>query len=614
MAQTGPDLAKFGAATIERWRNILASRLRSPQIIIATLLFTTLVYLIVAPLVQLGWRTITWGEGDRRLSKEAIEGEFTPFHWLEMLFGPSAWPMLFEPFKNTLVTGVIAGICALLLGSILAWLVVRTDLPGKRLLRPVLILPYMVPAFAIALAWEILFKSPSVGGNPGLFLALLGFGPPEWLSYGPVPIIITMSIHYSPFAFLLASGALATLDYQMEESAEILGASRWLILRKITFPVLAPAMIAAFVLTFGKTIGHFALPYLLGTPVQYHTMSTMLFTNLAFGLNAAGYILAIILIATTALVIYVSSRILGGNLRRFETITGKGFKGQPTRLGNWRWPLFGCVATFGLLTAIFPIALLGYQTLMLIDGRYDLGNLTLHYWIGESHPDYAFGEPGVLHNDNILSATWNTIRLALISSVICSFAGIVIGYIVVRGRGGWMAKLLDQISFAPFLFPAIAFAAMYLTMFAEQRGPIPALYGTFTLLVVISVVKRLPYSTRTGTSAVMQVGQELEEAAQIQGASWFHRLGRIIFPLTVPGIVAGMMVSFIGIMRELTLIIILITPATQVLMTLGLRYTEEDQTQLSNAVVLLVTVLTIVGELIVWRLGRGRLARLQEET
>jgi iron(III) transport system permease protein len=614
VAKTEFEPKRFSPAPIERWRNLFVSRLGSPQHIIAALLSIILVYLIALPLVQLFWRTISWGEGDRRLSRAAVEGEFTAFHWREMVFGPSSGPMLFEPFWNTMVTGVTAAVFALLLGSILAWLVVRTDMPGKRLLRPILTLPYVVPAFAIALAWEILFKSPAVGGRPGLFLAVFGIGPPEWLSYGPVPIIITMAIHYSPFAFLLASGTLATLDYQMEESAEILGASRWLILRKITFPVLAPAMAAAFVLTFGKTIGHFALPYLLGGPVQYHTMSTMLFTNLAFGLNAAGYILAIMLIAVTAIVIYASARVLGGNLRRFETITGKGFKGQPTRLGKWRWPLSGCVTVFALLTAVFPIALLGYQTFMLVDGRYGFDKLTLQYWTGQSHPDYAFGEPGVLHNDIILGATWNTIKLALISSAICSFVGLVIGYIVVRGQGGWMAKLLDQISFAPFLFPAIAFAAMYLTMFAEQRGPIPALYGTFTLLVVISVIKRLPYSTRTGTSAVTQVGQELEEAAQIQGASWFRRFGRIIFPLTVPGLVAGMMVSFVGIMRELTLIIILITPATQVLMTLGLRYTQEDQTQLSNAVVLLVTVLTIAGELIVWGLGKGRLARLQEET
>ncbi len=118
---------------------------------------------------------------------------------------------------------------------------------------------------------------------------------------------------------------------------------------------------------------------------------------------------------------------------------------------------------------------------------------------------------------------------------------------------------------------------------------------------------------RTGTSAVTQIGQELEEAAEIQGASWFRRIHRVVLPLATSGVVAGMMVSFVGIMRELSLIILLITPTTRVLMTLGFRYAEEDQIQLGNTLVLLVTFITILGELTVWWFGKGRLARLQEK-
>lgn len=603
----------FGALPVERWGNQLRARLASPQFIISALLLITLAYLIVVPLLQLTWRTLTWGEGDRRFTREAVPGEFTTFHWNEALTGSSSEAMLLDPLANSLVTGICAAVIALTLGVMLAWLVIRTDLPGKTWLRSVLILPYVIPSFAVALAWETLFKSPRVGGLPGVYEAVFGVGPPEWLSYGPIPIIITMSIHYYPFAFLLVSGALATLDSQLEESAELLGASRWTILRKVTFPIVAPAVLAAAVLTFGKTLGTFALPFMLGAPIQFHTLATMLFANLKLGLDAIGYILALVLIVITALVMYVSTRILGTNLRRFETIGGKGFKGRPTRLRKWRWPIFGAVVTIALVAAIFPILLLGYQTVMLVDGRYGLDNLTLHYWIGQSHPEIAFGEPGVLHNDVIIGATWNTLKLAFIASALCSAVGLIIGYITVRGRGGWISRVLDQISFVPLLFPAIAMSAMYLSLFAEARGPIPALYGTFTLLVIISVINRLPYSTRTGSSAVTQIGQELEEAAEIQGASWFRRFRQIIFPLATSGVVAGMMVSFVGIMRELSLIILLITPSTRVLMTAGFRYAEEDQVQLGNALVMLVTLLTIAGELVIWRLGKGRLANLQDQ-
>ena len=130
----------------------------------------------------------------------------------------------------------------------------------------------------------------------------------------------------------------------------------------------------------------------------------------------------------------------------------------------------------------------------------------------------------------------------------------------------------DQIAFVPFLFPTIAFGAMYLTLFAEPVGPIPALYGTFTLLVLISVVSRLPYSVKTGVMAITQIGQELEEAAELAGASWAMRFRRVIMPLASSGVLSGMMVSFVGVMRELSLIILLITPSTRVLMTVGFGY------------------------------------------
>jgi iron(III) transport system permease protein len=236
----------------------------------------------------------------------------------------------------------------------------------------------------------------------------------------------------------------------------------------------------------------------------------------------------------------------------------------------------------------------------------------LHYWIGGSNPEIAHGQSGVLQNEVVVGAAWNTIRLAALSSIFCGLLGLLIGYIVVRSRGDWLAKLLDQVCAIPFLFPAIALGAMYLSLFAVQRGPVPALYGTFAILVLISVVNKLPYTTRTGSSAVTQIGQELEEAAEIQGASWFRRFWKIVLPLATSGLVAGMMVSFVSMMRELSLIIFLITPATGVLMTVGFRFAEEGQPQLANALVLLVTVITILGELTVWWLGKGKLAQLHE--
>lgn len=584
-----------------------------PVSLLMLILLTVLTYLVLWPFLQLIIETFTWGEGDRRISRDAVPGEFTWFHWLQVTTGPISGKMLYGPLVNTMKTGIIATALALLAGGILAWCVVRSDMPGKAWLQPILTLPYIVPSFAIALSWEAVFRSPKVGGQPGLYEALLGISPPEWLSYGTFPISITLAIHYFPFAYLLVAGALATIDSQMEEGALITGAGRLMILRRITFPVVAPAFVAAFILTFGKTIGQFALPFLLGAPTQFHTLATMVYANLALGLDSMAFVLAIILIAISLVSIWLSNRFVGNKSRRFETISGKGFRSRVITLGPWRWPVFACVASFGFVTGILPLLLLGYQSLMLIDGFYELNNLTSHFWIGRSNPEIAFGEPGVLHNNIILGATWNTLKLAFISAIIASIIGLAIAYIVVRREGNPIARILDQVAFIPFLFPTIAFGAMYLTLFAEPVGPIPALYGTFSLLVLISVVSRLPYSVKTGITAVTQIGKELEEAAELTGATWGKRFRQIVIPLASPGVLSGMMVSFVGVMRELSLIILLITPSTRVLMTVGFNYAEEGLTQLSNALVLIVAVLTIIGELILLWFGKGKITRLREK-
>ena len=598
----------------KKWFDSAIRRLLlNPVNIALAILLMVLAYLVLWPFFQLVIETLTWGEGDRRLSRDAVPGEFTWFHWLQATASPISEKMLYSPLLNTLITGVISTVLALSAGGVLAWCVVRSNMPGKAWLQPVLTLPYIIPSFAIALAWETVFRSPKVGGQPGLYESILGVAPPEWLSYGTVPISITLAIHYFPFAYLLVAGALATIDSQMEESALISGAGKLTILRKITFPVVAPAFVAAFILTFGKTIGQFALPFLLGAPVQFHTVATMVYANLALGLDSLAFVLAVILIVISLISIWLSNRFIKKKSSRFETIGGKGFRSREVNLGQWRWPVFTVVALFAFVVGILPLILLAIQSIMLIDGFYGLENLTWHFWTGKSNPDIAFGEPGVFHNNNIIGATWNTLKLASLSAVIASIIGLIIAYIVVRRADNPLANALDQIAFIPFLFPTIAFGAMYLTLFAEPVGPIPALYGTFTLLVLISVVSRLPYSVKTGVTAVTQIGKELEEAAEVAGASWGMRFRRIVMPLASSGLTSGMMVSFVGVMRELSLIILLITPSTRVLMTAGFGYAEEGLTQLSNALVLIVAVLTILGELILWWIGKGRMTRLREK-
>jgi iron(III) transport system permease protein len=583
-----------------------ARAITSPRVILSIVILIVIGYLIIVPLVNLAWSTLTWQFGDTRISPLAIPGEFTLEHWKRVLTGNQADRLLFEPLGNTLLIGVCASALALATGGGLAWLVTRTNLPGRNWLRTLLIIPYLLPSFALALAWTTLFKSGTLGGRPGVFEAVLGHAPPDWLSFGPIPIIIVLAMHYFPFALLVVSGALATLDAQLEEGAELLGASRLTILRKITFPLVTPAVLSALALTFGRVVGNFSTPALLGLPASYYTLSTMIFSNIAIGMDSNGYILALVLIIIASATVLINLRVLGAS-SRFVTIGGKGFKANPTKLSRWKWPIFLLLVLFVLIWIIMPLGLLSYQTVMAYNGVYSLDNFTTHFWVGESDPDFAHGEPGVLHNAGITQGAWNSLRLAIMGAVVGAALGVVIGYVVVRIPNRKIANLIDQVSYLPFLVPGIAFGAMYLSQFAVRRGPVPALYGTFWLILLAVIVKNLPYTTRTGESAVVQIGEELEEAAELQGASFLTRFRRIVLPLAGSGVVAGMMITFITIMRELALIIILITPSTRVLMSMSYRYVEEGQVQLSNALALIVISLTMLGEIIVWRLGAGRM-------
>ncbi len=197
----------------------------------------------------------------------------------------------------------------------------------------------------------------------------------------------------------------------------------------------------------------------------------------------------------------------------------------------------------------------------------------------------------------------------MVASFFVAILGMILGYAIVKGRGTWLAKSIEQLAFVPYVIPGIAFGAVYISMFAKPVGPIPALYGTFALLVIVSVAKNLPFSSRSGTSAMMQVGRELEEAAEVAGAGPWLRFRRIIFPLTRGGFVSGFLLSFITSMRELSLIILLVTPATQVLASMTMRYLENGQEQQADAVIVLLIVLVLIGN---WGISRFRGGSLEK--
>jgi iron(III) transport system permease protein len=432
----------------------------------------------------------------------------------------------------------------------------------------------------------------------------MGVAPPDWLSYGPVPIIICSALHYYTFFFLFVSAALMSIDSNLEEAGDLMGASRWRILRKITFPLVLPAVLSGVIMTFSKVMGTFGGPNLLGSPVRYYVGSTMIRGSLAAGEKGDAFVLAIVLILFAITTIFINQKLVGTR-RSYETIGGRGFVAQVSKLGKFKRVFQIAAVVFQILVIALPLGLLLWNTLMLVDGNYSLSNFTLIHWIGPAGTHYNSGEPGVLLNPKIWKTAGNTIKLALYTAFFTAFLGVVLGYAIVKGRGTRLAKLVEQLAYIPYVIPGIAFGAVYIAMFAKKLGPFPPLYGTFALLVIVSVAKHLPYSSRSGVSAMMQVGRELEEAAHVAGASAWRRFSRIIFPLTRAGFMSGFLLTFITTMRELSLVILLVTPATQLLASQTMFYTENGDAQMANVVILILISITLLGNFIIGKFSRG---------
>ncbi len=579
--------------------------LRRPEKLWGLALILGLILFVVIPVSYMAVHSFVFDSWGPRYVRGVQPGQWTLFYWDRVLIGKLSRSIFWEPFSHSLAIAISMSAMAIPLGALFAWLVVRTDIPLKGFFNAVLIVPYILPSWTIGLAWLTLFKAERFGGQPGLIHSLFGIDPPTWLSYGLLPIVISLGAHYIPYTFILLRGALASVDARLEESAEILGARRLEILRKITFPLVLPALGSAFVLTFGKGLGEFACQAFLGLPIRYYTMSTRVYSAFEHRQHSQGYVLTLILILMTAFTVLANQKLVGAR-KKFTTISGKGARRKPVKLGPWRLPATLLLLGFALAFVFAPIGLIAWETFMKYEGQYSLTNLTLHYWVGKGDPMLADGQPGIFRSSFILGAIKNSVLLAGTTALLSGVIGILLGYAVVRTRGSWLSRAIEFLSFTPYMIPGIAFGGIYLSIFARKWGPLPALYGTFALLVLTCVAKYLPYSSGSGISAMHQIDPSLEEAAEIQGEGWLGRFRKVILPLAKGGFLSAFLLTFITTMRVLDLIVLLVTPKTRTMTSIIFRYQQQGYTQHAYGIMLLIVVITLVGHYLVRRLG-GRI-------
>lgn len=519
--------------------------------------------------------------------------------WTDVFASRLSANLLWTPLGNSLLVGLGTGLLSTLLGSFLAWVVVLSDTPGRRVMGALAALPFALPSFAIALAWESVFRNDRLGGNPGLLVSL-GIPVPDALSWGALPVVLTMVAHYYSLSFLLVAAALSNVGGDILAAAELTGASRARVALRIALPSVAPAMASGFLLAFAEGVSNFAVPALLGLPVRFQTLSTRLYGAIATGDTARGYVLSIVLVVVAALVLFVGTRATAG--RSFATITGKASRPRVMRTGGWRWPLALVAAALVTATAIVPGIVLAISTLLRRTNSFS-GGLTLQYWIGASDPSIAQGMRGVLLNPTVGQALWGTLGLGLSVAVGATLLGVCAAAVLRRlPRARITGAAISFLAYVPFLIPGVALGAAFIAQFAAPIGPFPALYGTFAILVLAGIAASVPFAFQTARSALGQVSGELEEAAVIAGARGPRRFGRIVLPLSARGVGGGAVLVFVTVVRDLSLVVLLVTPATPLLSVMTFRYASEGFTQHANAITLVIAAVSVAATLLARRL------------
>jgi iron(III) transport system permease protein len=522
--------------------------------------------------------------------------------WSDVLASPLSRNLLWVPLRNSLVVGLGTGLLASLLGAFLAWVVVMSDVPGRKVIGVLATIPFALPSFAIALAWESVFRNERLGGNPGL-LASLGITVPDVLSWGAVPITLTLVAHYYSLSFVVVAAALANVGGDLLAAAELTGASRVRIAARITLPVVTPAILSGFLLAFAEGVSNFAVPALLGLPVRFQTLSTRLYGSISTGDIERGYVLSILLVVVAALVLWTGNRFTAG--RSFATITGKSSRPRRVRTGRWRWVLFALSAALVTATTIVPGIVLAVSTVLRRTNSFDAG-LTLHFWNGESDPSIAQGMRGVLRDPVALEALGSTVMLGVCVALGAMLVGLLGAYVVTRRGPRVVGASISLLSYVPFLIPGIAFGAAFIAQFGAPVGPFPSLYGTFAILVVAGVAASLPFAFQTSRSALGQVSGDLEEAALLAGAGTARRLRHIVLPLASRGVVGGGILVFVTMVRDLSLVVLLVTPATPLLSVMTYRYASEGFTQSANAITLVIATVSVAATLLARRLQGAR--------
>ena len=482
---------------------------------------------------------------------------------------------LYEDAKilgNTALVACLATVMAVGFGFTLAWILTRTQIPGRDLLERLLQLPYYMTPLVGAMAWGII-AGPKTG-FVNQIAAQLGFGN-EWVDvYGPYGIAWVMALFEGTVAFVMISAAMKSMDPSLEESSRVMGASKLQTALRITLPMVAPGVVSATIFVFAEMLGSFAAAFVLGVPGRFYVVTTAIWQATLsyppeYGRAAA---MGLSLFAVMLVMLGLSRLVLRKGSH--ATITGKAFRPRPLEVGALRYVLAGVCWLYVALSVVLPLGALlltsfqTFATVLLSQSLYTLENYRNALDMG------ALGS--ALENSLLLGAVVATIAVPLVS---------VLVWLIYRGGlpGG---RVIEGLVMFPQAVPRIVFGLGLL--WAWLVVPIP-IYGTLWLLGIAYLTVFLPLGLRTMAGVVLQVDRGLEECARVCGASWWHQMRTVTLPLLRPGMVAAWLLIFIAGVRELGVSIFLMGPHAKVVAPAIVNSWLSSSSELSAAMALLQT-------------------------
>ena len=488
---------------------------------------------------------------------------------------------------HTVIIAFAVTVFGTIVGLFYAWLLGRSDIPCKGIMRALFVIPYMFPPFFGAMAWDMLFSARGGYVNEWLMTTFhLAAAPVDVNSIGGI-IFVEVS-YYFPFVFMQVVSALERMDPTLEESARIAGASQGTVIRRITIPLVTPAISAVALLILISSLAHFGVPSILGFSKNIYTLPTMIYAFISrsggsFEGIRQGAALSILLVVVVAIALVMQKVILSHG--SYDIIKGKSMRPTLIKLRGAKYPL--------LLLSIFTLVFIVIVPLVMIF----LEAMVKAYGLPLIFANFTFDNyKSILTSQTTLDSIRNSMFLSITAGIICMFLGVMIAYVVnkIKPKG---KEVLEILSVLPYSIPGTVLAIGVILSWSGTLGI--NLYNTLWIILVAYMARYLSFSMKSASAALQQVHPSLEEAARACGASHTEALKDITLPLIRPAMVSGFFLIFLPALRELTVSIMLYAPTTRTIGVAIYTLNEDGETVMSAALAGIALLIIICGQTLI---------------